>query len=345
MKSKRKSGSALKRRTLLIPLLIIGASLLSLRAVAHTPVKTDTGKHKMIIEDPFIKLDNDTLQSDAMKAYVVSDWSPVGEPDSMNYVINGKSSSKAEFSRLDAKDIEAMHLIAPENAEALSQKFNNKYNILFVTTANSAAGKALLPKLEKICGDRSLATGRGKTVSIYRSADSKKDDDDKYHDDFQIADKAVTVNVDPKAHFQVIDLKPVAGAVNIIYPTKGMSYVMAGNNKVHLINGKTTNAYAYSIGGGGKVKNLSSGNFYVAGKPAYKVMAFNEMRPGVETVDNFDSKLIIIDGKEATEGDLKKLSAFDIDKIDVKDDFDTHRKYGDKAKKGVVYISTKKAKK
>jgi len=344
MKPKRKPGSALKRRALLIPLLIIGASLLSLRAAAYRYVKVDTDKHKMTIEYPFIKLDNDTLQSNSTGVYVVSDWSPAGEPDSMNYVINGKKSNKAEFSRLDAKDIEAMHLLAPENAETLSQKFDNKYNVLFVTTANSATGKALLPKLEKICGERSISIGRGKNVSIYRSPDGKKDDDNKYHDDYQINGKAVTVNVDPKAHFQVIDLQPVAGSVNIIYPTKRISYVMAGD-KVHLINGKTSNAYAYSIGGSGKVKNLSSSNFYVAGKPAYKVTAFNEIRPGTETVDNLDSRLIIIDGKEATQGDLKKLSAFDIDKMSTKDDYETRRKYGDKAKKGVVYIYTRNAKK
>ncbi|MES2427672.1 MAG: M56 family metallopeptidase [Bacteroidota bacterium] len=66
----------------------------------------------------------------------------------------------------------------------------------------------------------------------------------------------------------------------------------------------------------------------------------------------FKGKLILIDGKEATPQALKKLSASDIDSItpfkgdDENPDGGNYiQKYGDKAKNGVVWISTKKAKK
>ncbi|MEB0263122.1 MULTISPECIES: hypothetical protein [unclassified Mucilaginibacter] len=55
-------------------------------------------------------------------------------------------------------------------------------------------------------------------------------------------------------------------------------------------------------------------------------------------------KLIVIDGKVASEKGLKKLSAFEIDRMSTSNSADTVKKYGDKAKYGVVYIYTKKGK-
>ena len=64
----------------------------------------------------------------------------------------------------------------------------------------------------------------------------------------------------------------------------------------------------------------------------------------VTPVNRISDKLIIIDGKEASEAALKKLSAFDIDRMSTASDAETIKKYGDKAKYGVVYIYTKKGK-
>ena len=63
-----------------------------------------------------------------------------------------------------------------------------------------------------------------------------------------------------------------------------------------------------------------------------------------QNIDNFNDRIIIIDGKEATEKALKKLPASDIETINVKNGSEMIEKYGDKAKKGVVFIGTKKAK-
>jgi bla regulator protein BlaR1 len=62
------------------------------------------------------------------------------------------------------------------------------------------------------------------------------------------------------------------------------------------------------------------------------------------SVNHLSDKLIIINGKIASEADLKKLSAFDIDKFVLKTDDETKELYGDKAKNGVVFIVTKKSK-
>ncbi len=54
-------------------------------------------------------------------------------------------------------------------------------------------------------------------------------------------------------------------------------------------------------------------------------------------------KLMIIDGKEATEKEMKKISAADIEKIQIVDPGkEMTDKYGDKAKNGVIFYTTKK---
>ena len=61
-------------------------------------------------------------------------------------------------------------------------------------------------------------------------------------------------------------------------------------------------------------------------------------------IENLSSKLIFIDGKEASERDLKKLSAASIESMSAQSGDDIVKKYGDKAKDGVLFITTKKAK-
>ncbi|MDB4927092.1 M56 family metallopeptidase [Mucilaginibacter sp.] len=61
-------------------------------------------------------------------------------------------------------------------------------------------------------------------------------------------------------------------------------------------------------------------------------------------IDNFSDKLFIIDGKEASEKDMRKLPASEIWSIDVNTKKEMVEKYGDKAKNGVLFITTKKAK-
>ena len=61
-------------------------------------------------------------------------------------------------------------------------------------------------------------------------------------------------------------------------------------------------------------------------------------------IENLSSKLIFIDGKEASARDLKKLSAASIESISAQSGDDIVKKYGDKAKDGLLFITTKKAK-
>ncbi len=61
-------------------------------------------------------------------------------------------------------------------------------------------------------------------------------------------------------------------------------------------------------------------------------------------INNLSNKLIFIDGKEATARDMKKLSAANIESMSSQSGDEVIKKYGDKAKDGVLFITTKKAK-
>ncbi len=60
------------------------------------------------------------------------------------------------------------------------------------------------------------------------------------------------------------------------------------------------------------------------------------------SLSHLSDKLIIINGNVATQRDLKRISAFDIDRIVLKTDDETKELYGERAKNGVVFIVTKK---
>jgi bla regulator protein BlaR1 len=59
---------------------------------------------------------------------------------------------------------------------------------------------------------------------------------------------------------------------------------------------------------------------------------------------SFNGALIMINGKEASQNNMKQLSASEIEKVSVNKEKEMVDKYGDKAKNGVVFITTKKPK-
>jgi bla regulator protein BlaR1 len=56
------------------------------------------------------------------------------------------------------------------------------------------------------------------------------------------------------------------------------------------------------------------------------------------------NRFTVIDGKVATDREIKKLSVADVESINVKNGKEMTGRYGDKAKNGVIFITTKKSK-
>jgi hypothetical protein len=129
-------------------------------------------------------------------------------------------------------------------------------------------------------------------------------------------------SIKPGIHPDTIYSLGVTGAGQVSVSGKGLNKVMG----------------VYTPAKPGVVSNLSA--ITVNGKP-WTTYDFANYSTDISHLTN---KLIIIDGKEATEKQAKKLSLFDIDRIAVKNDAETKSLYGDRAKNGIVFIVTKKTK-
>lgn len=70
--------------------------------------------------------------------------------------------------------------------------------------------------------------------------------------------------------------------------------------------------------------------------------AFGTYSPFGNASIDFSNKLIIVDGKEATEKQLKKIALSDIKSMQTLQGRQAINKYGEKAKGGVLVVVTKK---
>ena len=267
--------------------------------------------------------------------------------DSMNFVLNGKKISSTEFRNINPEKISAINIVNNQNLDALlgpdnDYHFDNKKAITFITTSDSEAGKKLA---ERLGTHRQITNIRVNGVNSNIGATKGLEH----------------VIVSGYPSLNSVEGKPLAFSGR----TQNDVVIIAGKPALAIKGQK-----AATFKGNGSLKNV-----VVTGYPAYKADTVrfysnesdvNSMPPlnkitGVRAmngksvsiasihyagtdVNRISDKLIVIDGKEASETEMKKLSAFDIDRMSISSDADTIKKYGDKAKYGVVYIYTKKGK-
>ncbi len=225
-----------------------------------------------------------------------------GKRDSLTYVINGVKSDKTAFRALDPDHIYSIEIMSGEQAKKVLDQVDTKHNVLFVTTDNSDAGKKFKEKLDDLNANEP---------------------------------KIATVEVDNSK-----------GQYHVSYLKKAQAIKSLNGNWVVVDNGG--DSIRMHRLDSGKLRTYRMDN--IKGKPAMAYSLHNMTYtpgPGLSfntesTIDNFSNKLIIINGKEATQADLKKLSAFDIQRMVLKTDQETRELYGDRAKNGVVFILTKK---
>ena len=283
-------------------------------------IKTDTGKKAKRILKGNVNFSFNTL-------------------DTANFVVNGKRMSPADFKDINPEQIMAINIMSLEDAKKIivpadNLSFTNDNKIVFVTTKDSEAGKQLMERLgnrrqitniritkdgvpQTINGEAlaSLGGTTGKSTKVFLSGPGS------------FASDSATVKINGHAFYDVsgtgtslekayVNGKQVEGLKHLEYVTITSPRALGLQS-----TGKPITVRAFSsLKGNGEV-------------------LFNSF-----TNNRISDKLIIIDGKQATEQDLKKLSAFDIDRMNMSNLPDTVKKYGDKAKHGVVYIYTKKAK-
>ncbi|MDB5136551.1 MAG: hypothetical protein JWP37_3154 [Mucilaginibacter sp.] len=281
--------------------------------------------------------------------------------DSINYVINGVKSTKAGLKVIDPVLILSLELVPANKAKEFFPELNNDHEVLFVTTEDSEAGKKLKGKMDEKFGGGMLANAKNISVSEYGRSSGN-------------ASKGLGPDISVITN-ESSDNAPMTSSTSI--STNGSSddepiVLQSGNGvKTSVVVIADTKAFAktqttvkknvhVTINPIGKVV-LNDVTFDIpdeinldsTSRIGAKVYAFNTKKLNkiykvntigyVNSIDGFANKLIVIDGKEATKTDLKKLSVSDIKSLTETVDEKTKNKYGDKAKNGVLFITTKKS--
>ncbi|MDB5016082.1 MAG: BlaR1 peptidase [Mucilaginibacter sp.] len=270
--------------------------------------------------------------------------------DSLTYVINGVKVKKANFKTLDPDKIYSIELLTGEQANKLLDEVDSKHSVLFVTTDDSETGKKFK---EKIDGLNNQFVLQGK-INAYNN--------DSRINDVIVAGKSEAWNTTSLNKKQLLTLKKVQNLAALTAIDATRSATLNSEPFVVQYHNGDDSAETYSL-------NITKGTGMIAPIPKYNTRIIKKTMPVTvvyssqnlkytpnkvyvngyyatpETnINHISSKLIMIDGKEATEHDLKKLSAADIDSMSIKMSGEMTKEYGDKAKNGVVFIVTKKGK-
>lgn len=305
------------------------------QTIAEIPVQTSAKAKQITLPAPASV--GDTIKTDNVLIKIS------GSSDSLNYIINGVKATKAEFKALDPDHIYAVEMVPAERARKIFDQINNNHGVLFITTDDSEAGKKFKEKIDEL-NDNSYTLAA--KVSTWN---------DKKFNNITLVNKAEALTMTmPRARYRVDALKKVhtttkADGKWIITENNEPVIVEDGldSTEVHVRGFKNlSSTYTFNSDaakgktGFGKVYSMPSHGF------AYtpKAMMRGKLNFNAETnISHLSTKMIMIDGKEASERDLKKLSAANIESMSVKSGEEVTKQYGEKAKNGIVFIVTKKA--
>ncbi|RYU91529.1 M56 family peptidase [Mucilaginibacter terrigena] len=288
------------------------------------------------------KVDGDTIRFNQVFAFSKADTGKVqkfyistssnSDIDSMNVVLNGKKISNTKFSQIAPSNILSVNIISADKIKTLlganpEYTFNNNRHVVFITTKDSKEGNELAEKL-----------GINRQVTNIRIAGGTND----------IKALSGTATLLPS-------LSGVRGTVSNLTVVNGDKLALNedrlnevvvqgyGTNTLKFDTAVVVKGYGTANGKQVYVREVPSKRYAVAGNNVtFSPSVTTALR--LNTMERISDKLIVIDGKVASESEMKKLSAFDIDRISTSTSADTVKKYGDKAKYGVVYIYTKKGK-
>ncbi|MDB5146046.1 MAG: BlaR1 peptidase [Mucilaginibacter sp.] len=305
------------------------------KAVAEMPAQT-SAKAKQIVSPAPASI-TDTIKTD--KVFIKTP----GSSDSLNYIINGVKATKAEFRALDSDHINSFVVMDAERAKKIFDQIDNNHGVLFVTTDDSETGKKFKEKID------------GLTNNNYTLAATVSTRNDEKANNMALANKAEALTIQmPRVKYRVNALKKVHGTVKvdgkwITYENTEPVIVVEGPDsaEVHVQGFKAlSRTYTFNSDaasgktGFGKVYNMPSRGFIYTPKATM----LGKLNFDSETnISHLSNKMIMIDGKEASEHDLKKLSAANIESMSVKSGEEVTKQYGEKARNGIVFIVTKKA--
>ncbi|HEK20703.1 M56 family metallopeptidase [Mucilaginibacter sp.] len=248
--------------------------------------------------------------------------------DSANIVVDGKKISKSELAKINPATIAHLSVVTGDAAKAYNDKyaFGNNEAVIVIDTKDSEAGKDIAKNV-----DNQKVVDR----IVFDSAnDHSKNDKIILTNDLRgkISDVVITRN-NGGATSTSSSFSTGSGAVGV----SSTNYTVQPDSAI-VVQGHKTKGKTIYIKGAEPSKFGLQGEITVKGYPT--AIAIRS-----DNADNISDKVIVIDGKVASEKDMKKLSAYDINSINIaRGTSEDSIKYGDKAKKGIVYITTKKGK-
>ncbi|RFZ90855.1 M56 family peptidase [Mucilaginibacter conchicola] len=276
--------------------------------------KRDTAKRKLT-EVYLIKSDT------GKKAAFTIKLDKPNSLDSARIVVDGKQISKEELAKLNPNTLAGVTVIKGDaKAEPAT---------ISIITKDSEEGKAAMMNsvvenpitkitINGVAKDPAKLSAKEKEViaSLPNSQDLKG----------KISQVVITRRADASAN---------AGPLKeVVIEGKNADHIFLQLDSAKTVNGVNVKTQTYSTFSTGI--STSDVPRAISGVRLYSARRDNKI----------SDKVIVIDGKVATEKQMKKLSAFDIESMSVAsgNSPDTLQKYGEKAKQGVVYITTKKAK-
>lgn len=281
------------------------------KAAAAETIKTDTAKAtKTLTFSTVVKVDTDVDTSKHQKVIIRA--ANKRTLDSLNIVLNGKKVDESVFSTVDPSKIESINIVNSGDSKLNlidGYTFNNSKDIVFIATKDSDEGKALADKL-----------GKRRQVTNIRINGAQKDPKNLNKSEIE------TINVLP-------GLKTDVKNVLITTSGKGPADRL---NKITVRGYKTDTANIVTSGTG----NIQGTVFEF--KPDNMASVITVRSGAGKAAESFSDKVIVIDGKTASEKEMKKLPVYNIDRMSITSDADTVKKYGDKSKNGVIFITTKK---
>jgi hypothetical protein len=248
----------------------------------------------------------------------------VSNKDSIVYFINGK---KGDIKSVNPENIAHFYILTGADASPyINDKVNDDVRVALVYTKDSPEGQAIIDRLSKqwrhnpnvLLGAMAIKTDHHLTG--VRSVDSS----------FSIQ----TINGLTKLVGQ--PLPPNDDQVN----SNGNHKIITGkvirssSSETVTVNDKRiSSSESATVNGTDKSISLSSGAITLTSNPNTGVR--------INTADNVDP-LIVIDGKVSSPANLKNLNPGKIDSMTILNGDNATKLYGDKAKDGVVKITTKK---
>ena len=260
------------------------------------------------------------IQLDTNKKYRITGDQ---KKDSLILMVNGAISTGKN---LDATKIDNVYILTGDRVRKFAKIEDDKpVKVVYVITKDA-------PNKEELEKEVAKTRGISKIVTTNASGDVLLDDDNN-----NVNVNTLTIVPDNKN----VDVKKLKNVVVV----KGLSRsTSASTSSTVTVNGVKAKpvALSYSITSDDNAAVAAGGDVVVTGygkKTNVKALKMN----GVSVMTNGDKEpFIVIDGKTSTIDAFKKLDVKIVESISILQGDDATKKYGDKAKDGVVLVTTRK---